>query len=108
MSHNDACVYHLQNKIKQDFPPEQVVNEDGQEGLDPKHQKGFFSRLINKFQSLSKNKLEGEEVGGTSGVDVPAEVEKLDEQEAEGKRIANIRKGRWKGKKNSHLHRKGD
>ena len=41
-------------------------------------------------------------------MDVPAEVEKLDEQEAEGKRIANIRKGRWKGKKNSHLHRKGD
>ena len=62
---------------------------------------------MNKFQSLSKAQKDGEAGAGTAP-EGPAEEEKLEEQEAEGKRIANIRKGRRKGKKNSHLHRKGD
>ena len=60
---------------------------------------------MNKFQALSKVKMD-EEQGATENKG--GEGEKLDEQEAEGRRIANIRKGRRKGKKNNHMHRKGD
>ncbi len=72
-----------------------------QESTPPKEiqQSGFFTRLIDKFQALSKNAPEKS--------DIPEPIDEVkDQEEEDGKRIANIRKGRRK--KNKHMHRKGD
>lgn len=81
----------------------------------PAAHKGFFTRLKHKFNAISKYQQEGEiefkQMPNRAQTQYMMENEdklSVDQEKQDGKRIAEIGRGRRKGKMKAHKHRKGD